>query len=79
MAYFSGSILNPQLLALGEIWKYDGFPFMENEMKNKAKWPFENTLKLYSVYWVHILVQGSGWYSFLYELVFFLNHHKEHF
>lgn len=64
MEYFSGSILNPQVLGLYETWKYKGFPFMENEMKDKAKCPFENTLKLYSVYWVHVLVQGSEWDSF---------------
>lgn len=44
---------------------------MENEMKDKAKWPFENTLKLYSVYWVHVLVQGSEWYSFCMNRFFF--------
>lgn len=64
MEYFSGSILNPKLLGLDKTWKYKGFPFMENEMKEKAKWPFKNTLKSYYVYWVHILVQGLEWYSF---------------
>lgn len=64
MECFSSSILNPQVLGLDKTRKYKGFPFMENEMKDKAKCPFQNTLKLYSIYWVHVLVQGSEWYSF---------------